>query len=94
MTLRDLYEEIVRARYPYYRPKNDFELLALGGGDYTACKVVGRLEARLAKEWTYFATRMGGNPDTVMREVGRSLDAVADITGVSRPVTPSCTSRP
>ena len=85
--LRDLYEEVVRARYPHYKPKNDFELLALGGGDYTAYKKVKRLEARLAQEWSNFVTRMKGNPDTAMKEISRSLDAVADITGVSRSVT-------
>ncbi|KAI0701423.1 hypothetical protein C8T65DRAFT_579678 [Cerioporus squamosus] len=78
-TVRDLYEEIIRVRYPGYKPKNDFELFALGGSDYSYVEE-GGLEAHLAEEWSDMVAQLGG-PDLVMVEVCSSLDAVAEVTG-------------
>ncbi len=80
--LRDLYEEIVPVRYSGYKPRNDFELLALGGGDYSFVED-GGLEAFLEKEWSSFVAELNGNPDTLMDEVRRTLDEPAEVVGVS-----------
>ena len=81
-SMRDIYDEIVRAEYPKYQPRNDFELLALGGRGYSHAED-GDLEALLDKEWAAFVSEFGGNRDAAMEEVQSSLNASVEVTGVS-----------
>lgn len=79
-SLRAIYEEIVHAQYPSYKPRSDFELLVLGGRGYSDGE---GLEACLEEEWSAFVSEMRGDSEAAMREVRRALDASAEVTGVS-----------
>ncbi len=82
-TAREIYERIVRTKYPGYKPKNDFELYTLGSSDLSWVPD-GALEAHLMQEWFSLVVDLGGSADVAMAKVRSYLDVPAEVTGVSR----------
>ncbi|KAH9850397.1 hypothetical protein C2E23DRAFT_735032, partial [Lenzites betulinus] len=93
--LRDVYFEAVRKRYPYYTPKNDWEILALSDGHYkgvaTAQGITQYLEADMKSTTSFFK----GTREETIRNAEKALNIEADITGLKpRPGDPGVFIRP
>lgn len=82
LTVRQLYEDVVRARYPHHQPQSDFELFALGSSNYSKL-APEQLSDCLAKEWSYFVTIRNNDPTFAMESIRAFLAKTAEVTGVS-----------
>lgn len=85
-TLRDVYLETVNQLYPYYTPKNDFEILVLSGGSYKGVASLEGITQFLEKEMKTSITVRRGSRESVLRSATKVLDTEPDITGVRVPL--------
>ena len=85
LTVRKLYEDIVRARYPHHQPQNDFELFVLASSNYSRV-LPGQLSECLAREWSYFVSLQDNDPEVAMASIRTQLAKTAEVTGVSHPL--------
>ena len=83
-TVRESFAEIVREKYPYFKPRTDFDIFALASGDYTGTPrgIYTWLDGELA---LYLA--LAGDMEAVMEETCRLLDKRGMITGVRKLLT-------
>lgn len=83
-TVRESFAEIVRERYPYFKPRTDFDVFALASGDYTGTPsgIYTWLDGQLA---IYLA--LTGDMEAVMEETRQLLDRRGTITGVRQAFT-------
>ncbi|KAH9847617.1 hypothetical protein C2E23DRAFT_765057 [Lenzites betulinus] len=94
-TLRDVYLETVNQLYPYYTPKNDFEILVLSGGSYKGVASLEGITQFLEKEMKTSITVRRGTRESVLRSATKVLDTEPDITGLKpRPGDPGVFIRP
>ncbi|KAI0715518.1 hypothetical protein C8T65DRAFT_738607 [Cerioporus squamosus] len=80
-SVRHLYREIVRARYPLYEPQNSYELFALAGASDYRRIPIGQLSAHLAKEWSKFVSIQKRDPESIEALINAVLDQPAEVTG-------------
>lgn len=80
-TIRDYYLEHVRKRFPQFKPRNDFDLLALGDGRYKGPEtgVYAWLDQELALQVT-----LEGDASPALEAATRMLSARGVVTGVSQ----------
>ena len=80
-TIRDYYLEHVRKRFPQFKPRNDFDLLALGDGRYKGPEtgVYAWLDQELALQVT-----LEGDASPALEAATRMLSAKGVVTGVSQ----------
>ena len=78
-TVRESFVEIIREKYPYFKPRTDFDLFALASGDYKGppSEIHSWLDGELA---LYLA--LTGDMEAVMEETRQLLDRRGTITGV------------
>ncbi|KAI0819571.1 hypothetical protein BC628DRAFT_1413607 [Trametes gibbosa] len=89
-TLRDCYRETVHRLYPYYTPKDDFEILALSDGHYKEEATVEGITRFIDAAVADFKSR-----EYAVRMATQCLDTKADITGLKpRPGDPGVFTRP
>ncbi|KAH9855267.1 hypothetical protein C2E23DRAFT_815036 [Lenzites betulinus] len=89
-TLRDCYRETVHQFYPYYTPKDDFEILALSDVRYKGEPTVEGISRFIAEALAPYP-----NHASAVQMATRCLDMKADITGIKpRPGDPGVFSHP
>ncbi|KAH9850396.1 hypothetical protein C2E23DRAFT_309043 [Lenzites betulinus] len=94
-TLRAVYLETVRELYPYYTPKNDFEILLLSGGNYKGVASLEGIMQHIDKQMKSSITLRRGTRESVLRSATKVLDMEQDITGLKpRPGDPGVFIRP
>ena len=78
--IRDYYLEHVRKRFPHFKPRHDFDLLALGDGRYKGSEedVYAWLDQELALQ-----VALEGDAQPALEAATRMLSARGVITGVS-----------
>lgn len=80
--MRELAEKNVRKSYPYFTPRNDWEVLYLSNAPYSGSEagLYERLDRLLAME-----IEDTGSYEMVMQDAKETLDELCDWTGVSFP---------
>lgn len=81
-TLRDVYLETAQELYPYYTPKNDFEILVLSGGSYRGVASLEGIMQHIEEELEKSIDAWQGTREFVLQNATKTLDMKADITGV------------
>ncbi|KAH9847612.1 hypothetical protein C2E23DRAFT_494194 [Lenzites betulinus] len=81
-TLRDVYIETARNLYPYYTPKNDFEILVLSGGSYRGVALLEGIMQHIEEEMEKSIDAWQGTREFVLQNATKTLDTKADITGL------------
>ncbi|KAI0373770.1 hypothetical protein BV20DRAFT_962355 [Pilatotrama ljubarskyi] len=77
-TIRDLSLRVIRNKYPYFTPRNDWDILFLSSGPYTGPPqdIYKYLDSQLAADLRYCSY------ETTMEQTRKTLDKVVDVTGL------------
>ena len=80
MTMRDLYLERIREKYPNYKPRHDFDLFAAGCGEFKGpeCKLQEWIDSELADQAADV-----GSAQAIIDNAARFLGGCGEVTGVS-----------
>ncbi|KAI0819563.1 hypothetical protein BC628DRAFT_1011127 [Trametes gibbosa] len=81
-TVRDVYLETIQQFYPYYTPKNDFEILLLSGGQYKAEASVEGIMQYVEKRMRSAMSAFRGSQEFIIQNAAKTLNMVPDITGL------------
>ncbi|KAI0819716.1 hypothetical protein BC628DRAFT_968081 [Trametes gibbosa] len=81
-TVRDVYLETIQQFYPYYTPKNDFEILVLSGGQYEGVASMEGIMQYVEKRMRSAMSAFRGSQEFIIQNASKTLNMVPDITGL------------